>query len=82
MKPELYTRIYLTRDVPEENLKQGDVAYVIDYLLYPQDGEGGAILEIFNALGKHQGIATVPVSAIAALNENQRMAVRPLAQVV
>ena len=80
MKPELYTRIYLVRDVPEENLKQGDIAYVIDYLPHPQGGEEGAILEIFNALGKHQAIATVPVSAIAALNENQRMAVRPLAQ--
>ena len=80
MKPELYKRIYLVRDVPEENLKQGDVAYVIDYLPHPQGGEEGAILEIFNAVGKHQGITTVPVSAIAALNENQRMAVRPLAQ--
>ncbi len=65
----------------EEGLKQGDTAYVIDYLPDPEGIEEGVILEIFNATGKSEGIATVPVSAIAALNENRRMAVYPLAQV-
>ena len=80
MKPELYKRIYLVRDVPEEDLKQGDTAYVIDYLPDPEGIEEGAILEIFNAIGKSEGIATVPVSAIAALSEYQRPSVRPLVQ--
>jgi hypothetical protein len=29
MKPKLYQRIMLTRDVPEENLKEGDLAWLI-----------------------------------------------------
>lgn len=68
------------RDVPEEDLRQGDVAYVIDYLPHPKGGEEGAILEVLNALGKTEGVVTAPVSAIAALNENQRMAVQPPAR--
>ncbi len=66
MKPELYTDVVLTRDVPSENLRKGDVATVIDYLEHPSGGEEGAILEVFNALGESIAIATVPVSAIEA----------------
>jgi hypothetical protein len=78
MKPELYERVALTRDVPEEGLKKGDVATLIEYLEHPHGGEEGAILEIFNAVGESIGIATVYISAIEALNEHQVPAVRPL----
>ena len=78
MKPELYTRVVLTRNVPEEKLKQGDLAWVIEYLEHPEGGEEGALLEIFNALGESLRIATVPVSAIASLRPNQVPTVREL----
>jgi hypothetical protein len=65
MKPELYTRVALTRNVPEEKLKRGDLAWMIEYLEHPEDGEASAIIEIFNALGESLRIATVPISAIA-----------------
>lgn len=77
-KPELYKDVALTRDIPEENLKQGDVATLVEYLEHPNGGEEGAILEIFNAIGESIGIATVPVSAIEALNQDQMPSVRPL----
>ena len=77
-KPELYKDVALTRDIPEENLKQGDVATLVEYLEHPSGGEEGAILEIFNAIGESIGIATVPVSAIESLNQDQMPAVRPL----
>jgi hypothetical protein len=78
MKPELYTRVVLNRDIPEEHLRAGDVATVIEYLEHPQGGEEGAILEVFNALGDTLDIATVPVSAIEPLRPEHRPAVRLL----
>ncbi len=76
MRPELYERIALTRDVPEERLKKGDVATLVEYLENPSGGEQGAILEIFNVMGDSIDIATVPVSAIEALRADQIPAVR------
>jgi hypothetical protein len=82
MKPELYKEIALTRDIPAENLKKGDVAVVIDYVPHPTGGEEGAILEIFNAIGESIAVVTVPISAIAPLRSDQIPAVRPLEPVV
>lgn len=76
MKPELYSRVVVNRDIPAENLRQGDVATLIEYLEHPGGGEEGAILEIFNVLGESIGIATVPVSAIEVLNADYVPAVR------
>jgi hypothetical protein len=78
MKPELYEQVAVTLDIPEEGLKRGDVATVVQYLEHPQGGEEGAILEVFNAVGESIGIVTVPVSAIESLNEHQMPSVRPL----
>lgn len=76
MKPDLYSRIVVNRDIPAENLHRGDVATVIEYLEHPHGGEEGAILEIFNVLGESLGIATVPVSAIEPLRAEFVPAVR------
>ena len=35
MKPELYTQVALTRDVPAEGVRRGDVATVVEYLPHP-----------------------------------------------
>jgi hypothetical protein len=64
--------------VPEEGLKQGDVALLIEYLDNPSGGEEGAILEIFNAIGESIRIATVYISAIEALREDYLPTVRTL----
>lgn len=76
MKPELYSRVVVNRDIPDENLYKGDVATVVEYLEHPSGGEEGAILEIFNVLGESLGIATVPVSAIEPLRADYVPAVR------
>ena len=80
MKPELYQRVYLTRDIPDKNLKQGDVAMLVDYVSNAKGGEEGAILEVFDVLGESIDVVIVPVSAIATLKPNDRPAVRVLAQ--
>ena len=78
-KPKLYEEVALTRNMPEENLKQGDVAVVVDYAPHPAGGEEGAILEIFNAVGESVAVATVPVSAIKSLRADQVFMVREMA---
>jgi hypothetical protein len=45
MKLELYQYVALCRDFPKYNLKQGDVAMLIDYVTHPIGGEDGYVLE-------------------------------------
>jgi hypothetical protein len=70
MEVELYQRIVLNRDVPNENLYKGDIAWLIDYVDHPLGGGKGAILEVFNILGDHVRVAIVPISAVSALSAN------------
>lgn len=79
MKPELYTEVSLLQNIPDENLKLGDVAVVVDYIIHPNGGGEGAIIEIFNAVGESVRVCTVPASAIAELSADQVLAVRTLA---
>ncbi len=78
-KPKLYEEVALTHNIPEENLKQGDVAVVVEYVPHPAGGEEGAILEIFNAVGESVAVATVPISAIKSLRADQVFMVREMA---
>lgn len=67
MKPALYSRVVVTCDLPQEDVRRGDIATVVVYTPHPNGGEEGAILEIFTILGASLGVVTVPVSAIAPL---------------
>jgi Domain of unknown function (DUF4926) len=80
MKLALYQEIALNRDFPDYNLRQGDMATLIDYVPHPETGEEGAILEVFNALGDTVSVVTVPVSSIDALQPNDILSIRRLAQ--
>ncbi len=80
MKLELYKRVVVNRDLADEQMKKGDVAWLIDYLPHPAGGEEGAILEVYNAVGESIYIATVPVSAIEMLRADQVPSVRELDQ--
>ena len=64
---ELYQRVIVNRDVPEENVQQGDLAWLVDYVNDPEGDEAGAVLEVFHVLGESIAIATVPVSSIGRL---------------
>ena len=66
-KLELYQYIALSRDLPEHNLKQGDIAMLIDYVNHPSGGEDGYILEVFNNIGDSMKVLNVPISAVEKL---------------
>lgn len=80
MKMKLYQEIALVRDIPDQNLRAGDVATLIDYVPHPRGGEEGAMLEVFNAVGESITVVVVPVSAIAPLRADQVPAVRMFLQ--
>lgn len=67
MNIELYQEITLTGDIPQQQLKQGDIATLVDFIPHPTGGETGCILEIFNPLGESLRVVTVPISAIKPL---------------
>jgi Domain of unknown function (DUF4926) len=78
MKLELYQYVALCQDIPEHNLKRGDVAMLIDYVTHPSDGEDGYILEVFNAAGDSIAVFAVPMLAIEKLPSDAVLAVRSL----
>ena len=75
---EMYKEVALTKDIPAENLRQGDVATLIDRVPHPSGGEEGAVLELFNAVGESIAVVVVPLSAVAPLRADQVPAVRTL----
>ena len=77
MKPELYTCVVVTLDLPQEDVRRGDIATIVEYLPHPNGGEDGAILEIFDTLGNSLGVVTVPVSAITSLTHVMVPTARP-----
>ena len=81
MKFKLYQEIVLLQDIPDAGLRAGDVATLVEMIPHPNQGETGAVLEIFNALGDSLRVVTVPLSVIAPLQADQVPAVRTLPRV-
>lgn len=52
MSLKLYEEVALRVDVPEDGMKAGDVARLVDLVPGPPGVGEGAILELFNALGE------------------------------
>ncbi|MBE9079736.1 DUF4926 domain-containing protein [Romeria aff. gracilis LEGE 07310] len=80
MKLALYQEVALNRCFPEYDLHRGDITTLIDYVPHPADGEEGAVLEVFNALGDTIQVVTVPSSSIEALQPTDVLSIRRLAQ--
>ncbi len=78
MTLELYQRVMLNRDIPTENLQQGDVAWLLDTVPGQSGGEAGCVLEIFNMLGESIRVAIVPASAIEPLRADLVPSVREI----
>ncbi|MBW4693131.1 MAG: DUF4926 domain-containing protein [Lyngbya sp. HA4199-MV5] len=81
MTLELYQDVALTHDLPEHQLRVGDVATLVDLIPHPTGGEEGCILEVFNAVGETIAVVTVPISAVESLRADEILTVRSLSQV-
>jgi hypothetical protein len=77
---ELYEDAALTSDLPDHDLKAGDVGMVVEILPHPTGGPRGIILEVFSALGQTLAVVTVPESDVQPLSDDEVWAVRRLAR--
>jgi hypothetical protein len=80
MTLELYQEVALTRDLPEYQLKAGDIATLVDFVSHPSGGEEGCLLEVFNAVGESLTVIAVPISTVEVLGPDEILTVRSLAQ--
>ncbi|MEQ1859250.1 MAG: DUF4926 domain-containing protein [Chthoniobacteraceae bacterium] len=79
MKFELFTRIALAADLPQENLRRGDVATIIESYEGHPGQEPGYELEVFNALGETIAVVSVRESQIEPLRGDEILSVRRVA---
>jgi Domain of unknown function (DUF4926) len=74
---KLYTDAALACDVPEHQLRRGDVVKIVDH--HPsQNGENGYAIEVFNAVGDTIAVTAVAESALEPLHKNEVLSVRAL----
>lgn len=72
---QLYTKVVLVCDVPEEGLRAGDVGTVVER--HDVAGrETGYSVEFFDMLGNTVAVATLPVSALRLPTHADRPSVR------
>lgn len=78
MPLELYSDAILTVDLPDEELKAGDVGTVVDrhVVLGMEDGYS---IEFFDMTGSTVAVVTVPESSLRAPTPADRPVVRTLA---
>lgn len=80
MSLELYQSVALRRDLPEHNLKKGDVATLIDHVPHPSGGEDSYILEVFNAVGESIKVIAVPRLDVEVLRADEILTIRSLVE--
>lgn len=80
MTLELHQEVALTHDLPEYELREGDIATLIDFVSHPNGGEEGCVLEVFNAVGESLTVIAVPISTVEILRPDEILTVRSLAK--
>ena len=76
MPLQLYADVILTRDIPEDGLRTGDVGTLVDRHLVPGVLEEGYSVEFFDTTGNTVAVVTVPASALRLPRPADRPAVR------
>lgn len=79
MKFEMFSRVALKTDVPENGLCRGDVATIVEHHQGRPGQEPGYSLEVFNAVGETVAVITLRESQIEPLSAKEIFHVRPLA---
>ena len=75
---ELYGDVILTRDVPENGLRAGDVGTVVERHVVAKVSEDGYSVEFFDMTGNTVAVVTLPASALRLPTPADRPAVRGL----
>jgi hypothetical protein len=70
---QLLEEVVLTRDVPEDGLRKGDIGTVVH--LYPT---GGLEVEFFTASGKTRAVVTLETADVREGSDDELVSVRSL----
>lgn len=79
MKFEMFSRVALKTDVPENGLRKGDLATIVEYHEGLPGQEPGYSLEVFNAVGDTVAVIALGESQIETLREDEILCARVLA---
>jgi hypothetical protein len=73
---ELFQRVVLTRDLPKEGLRAGDVGVVVEH--HPSRGNTpeGYELEFFTATGQTVAVVSVPADQVREASDHEVLSVR------
>lgn len=72
MTAQLYEEVVLSRDLPTQSLKTGDLGTIVHV------HDGGYEVEFFTAAGKTRAVVTLDAQDVRAVADNEMVAVRPL----
>lgn len=75
---EPFSDVILTRDLPDDDLKAGDVGTVVDRHVVP-GMEDGYSIEFFDMTGQTVAVVTIPTSLLRSPTHADRPAVREMA---
>ena len=78
MTPELFQRVVLTKDLPTEGLRAGDVGVVVARPAHSGDVQAGYELEFFAATGETVAVVSVPATDVRAATAHEVLSVREL----
>ena len=82
MKYEPFTKVALRVDLPQQKLRSGDVATIVERHRGASGQETGYSLEVFNAVGETIAVVTVRESQIEPLNNKEVLHVRRLEEII
>jgi hypothetical protein len=73
-----FQRVVLTRDLPEERLRAGDVGVIVEHYPARADVPEGYELEFFAASGRTVAVVSVPATAIREATSREILSAREL----
>lgn len=81
MQFEIFTQAALAEDLPDYQLRKGDLVTVVEYLPKNEYHEEGYIVEVFDVLGKTLYVIALKINQLQALKPNAIPAMREPASI-
>ena len=74
----LFERAVLTQDLPEEDLRTGDVGVVVEHYSARGDTTEGYEVEFLSARGDTIAVVSIPATALRPVRDRELLAVRAI----
>jgi hypothetical protein len=76
MSLPLFSHVVLTREIPEEGLRPGDIGTIVEVHRDSSGNEIGFEVEFFSANGDTLAVASVPLEALRKPSSRDRLTTR------